>query len=115
MGGLIGEVGANYPVQLNRCKEYGNVSYNNTDSYHGLIVGSQYINKITATACHAAGTFGLAGGTVYTIASAEDFASMVGAPSTDRSITEGQINIVCLYDNTCGVGSPWQWSWHEVE
>ena len=115
VGGLIGEIGNDFPVELNRCKEYGNVSYNNTNSYHALVVGSHYGSKLTASACHAAGTFGLAGGTVYTIASAADFASMVGAPSTDRSIQEGQINIVCYYDSSCSVGSPWEWSFHEVE
>jgi hypothetical protein len=115
VGGLIGELW-DLPCELNRCKEYGNVSYNNTASWHGLVIG--YLEgkgAVKASACHASGTFGVVGGTVYSISSEADFASMVNAPSADKNVTEGKINIACLYNSSQSVGSPWEWNYHEAE
>lgn len=115
VGGLIGEVGNNFPTRFNRCKQYGYVSYNNTSSYHGLVVGCYYQNSLTAVGCHASGTFGLSGGTTYTIASDSDLSSMVTGGSTDTSISEGKINILCFYDSSCAMSTPWEWSYHEID
>lgn len=115
VGGLIGELW-DLPCELNRCKEYGNVSYNNTASWHALAIG--YLEgkgAVKASACHASGSFGVVGGTVYTISSESDLASMVNAPSADKNVTEGKINIACLYNSSQTVGTPWEWTWHAVE
>jgi hypothetical protein len=115
IGGLIGEIW-DLSCELNRCKQYGYIAYNNTDSYHGLIAG--YLEgkgNLTASACYAAGSFGLSGGTVYRISSAEDLSSMVTDPSASTSITDGKIPIVALGGSAYYVGTPWEWSYHEVE
>ena len=116
VGGLIGEVGNDFPVRFNRCKEYGYISYNNTRSYHALVIGSTYgTANVTASACYISGSFGLSGGTAYNIASAADYAAMVKAPAYDLGVADGNINIVTLYDGGQSVGTPWEWNWHEIE
>lgn len=116
MGGLIGEVGNDFPVRFNRCKEYGYICYNNTKSYHALIVGSIYgTGNVTASACYISGSFGRSGATASNIASAADFESMVNAPAYNLDVADDKINIATLYDGEQSVGSPWEWSWHAVE
>lgn len=115
VGGLIGELW-DLSCELNRCKQYGYIAYNNTDSYHGLVAG--YLEgkgNLTASACYAAGSFGLSGGTVYRISSQEDLSSMVTDPAASTAVTEGKIPIVALGGSAYYVGTPWDWTWHEVE
>ena len=115
IGGLIGEIW-DLSCELNRCKQYGYIAYNNTDSYHGFIAG--YLEgkgNLTASACYASGSFGLSGGTVYKISSDADLSAMVTEPSASTSITEGKIPIVGLGGSAYYVGSTWEWSYHEVE
>ena len=115
VGGLIGEVW-DLPGSFNRCKQYGYVSYNNTASYHGLVIG--YLEgkgNITASSCYASGSFGVNGSTTYTIASSSDLSSMVTAPAASTSVTTGKIPIVALGGSSYYVGSPWEWGYHAPE
>lgn len=115
VGGLIGEVW-DLPGAFNRCKEYGYVAYNNTASYHGLVIG--YLEgkgNITASSCYASGSFGVHGSTTYVISSSSDLSSMVTAPAASTSVTTGKIPIVALGGNSYYVGSPWEWGYHAPE
>lgn len=115
IGGLIGEIW-DLSCELNRCKQYGYIAYNNTDSYHGFIAG--YLEgkgNLTASACYASGSFGLSGGTVYKISSDADLSAMVTEQSASTSVTEGKIPIVALGGTAYYVGTPWEWSYHEAE
>ena len=115
VGGLVGELWEQ-DASFTSCKQYGNVLFNNTNSRHGFVIGYLDTNTgaVTATGCYAGGKFGLQGGTQTTI-TAENFSTVLPNESTSISASTESIPMVCKNSNSTYLGTPWEWSYHDVE
>lgn len=115
VGGLVGELWEQSASFVN-CKQYGNVLFNNTNSRHGFVIGYLDTNTgtVTATGCYSGGKFGLQGGTQTTI-TAENFSTVLPNESTSMSASTESIPMVCKNSDSTYLGTPWEWSYHDVE